>query len=185
MNIPVLYDNMNDSTIDSTSDTIPLIDNTKVNLVDIYKLIIKEEALIEYVNIVSSMFEIRLNPHKKQDLFENLEIVNCIRKLILRLNDMDTTLYKFILENSNKQVYIYYKDNMFYRFDPSHYNFRLKQDLQYICRIDGIENNNILVSCKKYEDESIIIKKIPSHHFIDMVVDIYQYEENILTIFTQ
>ena len=140
------------------------------------------DMIQDSIKCISNVFEIRLNPQKKQDLFDNIEHITSIKKMIKLLTNINVCMY--VLENSNNTVYIYYKNNKFYHFEKGHYNFRLNNMNYYTCRINDMNYNKFIIECNNSYEESTI-HHINTSDFIDLVVDIDMYEENILNIFLQ
>ena len=96
------------------------------------------------IQCINNLFEIRLNFHKKQDLFNNNILMNNTKKMISYLTSIDIILYPILLENTNTIVYIYNYHNKFYHFNKGHYNFRLINTKYYTCRINELEEDKFI-----------------------------------------
>ena len=157
------------------SDIIEYID---MNSDAIIETLDRYDSLIE---TITSIFEIRLNPSKTQELFNDNKCIDLCRKIIQILNSIDYNIYTIVLPD--KIVYIYYKDNMFFQFDKGHYNLKIK-DMFHYCMIRDIDYNNITLDCRSNTCHDTIIQQTHSiMNFDNIIEDINSYRIHMLDIF--
>jgi len=139
------------------------------------------KQLESYIEMINSIFEIRLNPNKEQTIFENNKMIDVCKNLLKILDSISYNIYTIILPD--RIVYIYRKDNMFYQFDMGHFNLRLK-DMTFDCVIRKIEYNTITLDCRNNTDyDKIETRIINLKDFDSIIEDIDLYRIHTLDIF--
>ena len=146
----------------------------------------------ESINIISTVFEIRLNVTKPQDMFENPDLITFIKSIVTLLDNMEINIFEFKMDNTDVINYIYKVNNTFYNFYHGHYNLNLIIDEKhYVCKIineypyyDNMKDT-IVLECRNQADydQSLEIKTLNLNEFISKLQYIESYETHILDIF--
>jgi len=145
----------------------------------------------ESINIISTVFEIRLNVTKPQDIFENPDLITFIKSIVTLLDNMEINIFEFKMDNTDVINYIYRVNNTFYNFHHGHYNLNLIIDEKnYVCKIineypyyDNMKDTIVLECRNQSCDQSLEIKTLNFNDFISKLQSIESYETQILDIF--
>lgn len=141
------------------------------------------ETIEEMIGIISSACEIRLNIRKPQSIFTNNNFLYTTKNFIKLLDNMGINMFPIHLESMEKELYLYYNNDRWYRFDKGHYNINLTiDDTYYVCIIKDFNHNIITLDCRDYSTDSILTKKFQVRDFIDRLSNIESYHEGILDI---
>ena len=150
-----------------------------------------QNLIDENIKLISQCFEIRLNPTKSQDIFNNNKMIDYIKEKINALECIDINMYKISVEYNDiiyKTFIIYYnmKESSFYEFQIGHFNINLSLDNKiYTCKINdmNIYDNTITLCCRDIISHLEELKILSINIFIDKIDNIQSYKTNMLQIF--